>query len=122
MGFTPLPDSQILIGKGVDKPDAGEAPQPITNFGSVFKENCPLWTYILAEAMANKTNVNIPVTGGKSISTPQLGPVGGSLVMETFLGLMFADKSSLLTLQPDWQPAGNPNFALKDFVKFALGL
>jgi len=22
----------------------------------------------------------------------------------------------------DWQPAGNPNFALKDFVKFALGL
>ncbi|HLZ14208.1 MAG TPA: hypothetical protein VKP58_16625 [Candidatus Acidoferrum sp.] len=42
--------------------------------------------------------------------------------METFLGPMFADKSSLLTLQPDWQPAGNPNFALKDFVKFALGL
>jgi len=35
---------------------------------------------------------------------------------------MFADKSSLLALQPDWQPAGNPNFALKDFVKFALGL
>jgi len=122
MGFNPLPDSQILIGKGVDTPDSGEVPQPITNFGSVFKENCPLWTYILAEAMANKTNVNIPVTGGKSISTPQLGPVGGSLVMETFLGLMFADKSSLLSLQPDWQPTGNPNYALKDFVKFALGL
>jgi hypothetical protein len=42
--------------------------------------------------------------------------------METFLGLMFAGKPSLLTLQPDWQPAANPNFALKDFVKFTLGL
>jgi heme peroxidase len=121
MGFTPLPDDKILIGKGVDKPDPGDDPKPITTINKVFAGNCPLWTYILAEAMDKQTTVSIPVTGGKQITTPQLGPVGGTLVMETFLGLMFADKSSLLTLQPDWQPAGKPNFALKDLVSFALG-
>ena len=122
LGFTPLPDSKILIGKGVDKPDPGEKPKPITSINPIFKENCPLWTYVLAEALHNQANVSIPVTGGKTITTPQLAEVGGTLVMETFLGLMFADKFSLLTLQPDWQPPGNPNFALKDFVKFALGM
>ncbi len=72
--------------------------------------------------MNNKTSVKVPVSGDVSINTPQLGPVGGGIVMEVFLGLMFEDKHSLLNLEPSWQPAGNPNYALRDFVKYALGM
>src|SRR5207247_626339 len=52
MGIRPLADHDILIGQAVDAPD-----QPlgaITAVSNVFKGNCPLWTYILAEAMHHK--------------------------------------------------------------------
>ena len=122
MGIPPMSDDKILIGKGLDSPGPGEAPVPITSISPVFAKNCPLWTYVLAEAMNNKTSVKVPVSGDISINTPQLGPVGGGIVMEVFLGLMFEDKHSLLNLEPSWQPAGNPNYALRDFVKYALGM
>jgi hypothetical protein len=119
MGVQPLTDGQILLGQGVDTPDK---PLPgITTVSSVFAGNCPLWTYILAEAMQHKTAVKAPVIGNVSINTPQLGPVGGRIVAEVFLGLMFNDKHSLLTLAPHWQPASGSGYALKDFVQYALG-
>lgn len=120
MGEKPLDDKHILIGKGVDKPDPGEDPFPITKGNPIFEGNCPLWTYILAEAMHHKQDVKIPVKEDITITTPRLGPVGGRIVLEVFLGLMFADKHSLLNLEPNWHPEGNPHFALKDFVKYAL--
>jgi Animal haem peroxidase len=117
-----LADKDILIGKAVDAPEPGDVLGPIDAIKGLeaFKRNCPLWTYILAEAAQNRVSVQIPVTEGKSISTPQLGPVGGRIVAEVFLGLMFGDNNSFLNLQPDWQPASGPNYALRDFVKFAL--
>jgi hypothetical protein len=121
MGITPLADKDILIGKGVDTPAPGEAPFSITTVNPVFVNNCPLWTYILAEAMHHQETVKIPVKENISITTPRLGPVGGRIVAEVFLGLMFADKHSLLSLEPTWKPKNNPNFALRDFVKYALG-
>lgn len=33
----------------------------------------------------------------------------------------FGDGTSLLSLDPDWQPKQGASFALKDFVKYALG-
>jgi hypothetical protein len=124
MGLTPLKDDEILIGKALDKPAAGDQ-QTIAaatkTFASVFKDNCPLWTYILAEAVNNKTPPEpTPTTEKTPITTPQLGPVGGRIVAEVFLGLMFADRLSILN--QNWTPPGNPNYELKDFVKFALGL
>jgi Animal haem peroxidase len=121
MGVKPMADKDILIGKGVDKPDPTEMPFSITNVSPIFANNCPLWTYILAEAMAHQETVKIPVKESISITTPRLGPVGGRIVAEVFLGLIFGDNHSLLSLQPDWQPKNNPNFALKDFVNYALG-
>jgi hypothetical protein len=50
-----------------------------------------------------------------------LGPVGGRIVAEVLLGLMFGDTDSMLQLDPLWQPKAGPDFALKDFVNFALG-
>lgn len=40
---------------------------------------------------------------------------------EVFLGLLFGDKSSFLSDDPDWRPAQGPSYALKDFVSYALG-
>ena len=119
MGITPLADGDILIGQGVDDPDK---PLPsILSASKVFAGNCPLWTYVLAEAMRNQEAVKIPVKENVSINTPRLGPVGGRIVAEVFLGLMFGDNHSLLSVDPDWQPKTGPNFALKDFVNYALG-
>jgi hypothetical protein len=119
MHIKPLADDEILIGQGVDKPDT-----PLGNIGQVadvFKGNCPLWTYILAEAMRHQETVKIPVKGDISVTTPMLGPVGGRIVAEVFLGLMFGDAHSMLTLDPDFIPDGNAHYALKDFVNYALG-
>jgi hypothetical protein len=119
MRLRPLADADILIGKGVHTSD-----KPLGNILSVskvFAHNCPLWTYILAEAMHCKERVKIPVKEDVSITTPKLGPVGGRIVAEVFLGLMFGDAHSLLRLEPDWQPKQGATFALKDFVAYALG-
>jgi hypothetical protein len=119
MGVVPLTDENILIGKAVDKPDP--ALPNILTVSPVFRHNCPLWTYILAEAIQHTELVKIPVNGNISINTPRLGPVGGRIVAEVFLGLMFNDRHSLLTLQPNWQPPTGPEYTLKDFVRYALG-
>jgi hypothetical protein len=70
--------------------------------------------------MKHQINVQIPVQGKISITTPQLGPVGGRIVAEVFLGLMFGDNHSLLSLERTWHPKVTP-YALKDFVNYALG-
>jgi Animal haem peroxidase len=115
-----LDDKQILIGQAVDD----DPPKNIVDVaGAAFAKNCPLWTYILAEAMQHlqKPAPAIPVTEGNiSINTPQLGPVGGRIVAEVFLGLLFADTGSYLSKKPDWQPPSGAAFRLKDFVTMAL--
>jgi len=118
-----LPDDKILIGQGVDNPPKNSL-KPITDVDASFAGNCPLWTYVLAEAIQHQTDVDIPVKPARKITTPQLGPVGGSIVAEVFLGLMFADEESYLSTQkhdPHWTPNGEREYRLKDFVKFALG-
>jgi hypothetical protein len=119
IGAAVLDDTDIKIGQGVDHPDS-----PLKDIveiaGPIFAGNCPLWTYILAEAMKHQTTVTIPVIEAKPITTPQLGPVGGRIVAEVFLGLMFADPGSYLRERPHWTPTGGPGYALKDFVAFAI--
>jgi hypothetical protein len=121
MGVEPLRDADILIGKALDKPAAADKPVSITSISNVFAHNCPLWAYVLAEAMHNKEAVKLPVKEGISVNTPRLGLVGGRIVAEVFLGLMFGDNHSLLRSAPNWHPQGNANYALRDFVRYALG-
>ena len=125
MHLTPLTDEQIVIGRAVDNPDPVGDPQvQIASIANgVFKGNCPLWTYILAEARQFQTAVTIPATGAPAggINTPQLGPVGGRIVAEVFLGMMFGDASSVLSLDPNWAPVTGPDFRLRDLVTYALG-
>ena len=113
--------AEILIGQGVDDPDA-PLQDIVSVAGAVFENNCPLWTYVLAEAMHNhqKPDLRIPVTETVTISTPQLGPVGGRIVAEVFLGLLFADPSSYLHSDPAWRPEEGAGYRLKDLVASAL--
>ena len=34
---------------------------------------------------------------------------------------MFGDRHSLLNIAPEWKPAAGANYAMKDFVKYAVG-
>ncbi|SFJ64798.1 peroxidase family protein [Bradyrhizobium sp. cf659] len=123
MNLTPLTDDQIIIGKAVDEPGPDDPQVQIASIANgVFAGNCPLWAYILAEARQFQTAVTIPATGAPGpINTPQLGPVGGRIVAEVFLGMMFGDNSSVLSLDPQWTPVTGSSFALKDLVAYALG-
>ena len=118
MGIHPLPDRDIIIGKALDKP---EGVKRIVEVSPIFAHNCPLWTYILAEAALHREDVQIPVKERVTIKTPRLGPVGGRIVAEVLLGLLFGDRNSLLSHDPDWQPEKGANYTLKDFVLYALG-
>jgi hypothetical protein len=133
-GLKVLDDAQIFIGKAVENPDnTGSHPDVRGNimtapdlavFREAFKGNCPLWTYILAEAFNTRTKVTIPVTENNTqISTPQLGPVGGRIVAEVFLGMMFGDSDSYLSQDPEFTPTitANGEFHLKDLVNYAIG-
>ncbi len=125
MGVTPLTDDQIIIGKAVDAPSGDDVLGKLSDLKDLaaFRGNCPLWTYILAEAGNTRTPVAIPVQPAMKISTPQLGPVGGRIVAEVFLGMLFGDNDSVLSADPTWVPTiGNAgkNFALRDIVAYAL--
>ena len=120
MRIPPLDDKYILIGKAVDNPKPPNG-NILEVANGAFKKNCPLWTYILAEAMQFKEPVKIPVKEDITISTPRLGPVGGRIVAEVFLGLLFGDPGSILSLDPLWQPKKGRDYFLKDFVNYALG-
>ena len=132
MGIKPLDDKEILIGKKLDKYEGDDKPPfNISNHAelTVFKGKCPLWTYILAEAMNYEEDTPIHVEpAGTKVKTPQLGPVGGRIVAEVFLGMLFGDKDSFLSRDPAWIPTigvdpaeVNPDFKLADLVKYAIG-
>jgi Animal haem peroxidase len=103
----------ILIGKFQDIPET----QPIEKVSPVFKDNCPLWAYCLAEAK------NHTVSGHAGVKSKLLGAVGGRIVAETFAGLLKYDGQSFLNQDPRWTPTigDGRTFGLKEFVNFALG-
>ena len=51
-----------------------------------------------------------------------LGPVGGTVVAEVFIGLLEADRNSWMNSQPSWRPTlGSRSgvFTMLDFLRFA---
>ncbi len=85
--------------------------KPLTDADLGFDEPgpAPLWFYVLREADKH---------GGK-----HLGEVGGTIVAETFLGLLKNDPLSYFRVQPDWRPTLGPepgNFGIADLLRFAV--
>ncbi len=73
-------------------------------------KSTPLWYYILKEAEVFENG-------------EQMGPVGGRIVGEVFIGLLKADKDSYLTVNKNWKPtlpsAKPGDFEITDLLKFA---
>jgi hypothetical protein len=97
-----LKDADILIGKFTGDP--ADIKGSVTSISAAFEDNCPLWTYVLAET--KEVTVTIKTNqGDKPIKTRRLGPVGGRIVAETFIGLMLSDSSSYFNQNPIWAPS-----------------
>jgi hypothetical protein len=92
MGVTPLTNAEL--GLDGDPGWGGKA---------------PLWYYVLKEAEV--------VADGL-----QLGPVGGRIVAEVFIGLLESDPGSYLASRSRWRPtlpSKNDEFRMTDFLTFA---
>jgi hypothetical protein len=108
MGEQVISDDHLRVGKATEE---GQPTNPklvdIKDFGKEFAGNAPLWFYILAEAQQ----------AFKKDSTPiRLGPVGGRIVAETFIGLLLADPHSFLSQAPDWAPNTSRTFTMADLI------
>jgi hypothetical protein len=120
MGIKPLADSDIHIGKFT-----GDPADIVTTIDKVadgaFKGNCPLWTYILAETVESSMALRT-TTGVRHIKTRRLGPVGGRIVAETFVGILLRDSASYLAQDPLWTPslASKGRFGLRELIAAAL--
>lgn len=72
--------------------------------------NTPLWYYILKEAEVFENGL-------------RLGPVGGRIVGEVFIGLLKADKDSYLVVDKNWKPTlpsvKSGDFEITDLLNFA---
>jgi hypothetical protein len=75
-----------------------------------MEKSTPLWFYILKEAELMEDGL-------------RLGPVGGRIVGEVFIGLLKADNTSYLAAQPNWipvLPSATPGeFHMTDLLTFA---
>ena len=86
-----LPSGQAIANAlGVDPLAAAD----LTDIASVYKPfgtSTPLWYYVLAEAKTATDGLH-------------LGPVGGRVVAETLIGLLRADPTSYLAVNPGFRP------------------
>jgi hypothetical protein len=73
-----------------------------------FDRSTPLWFYILKESEV--------VADGK-----RLGPVGGRIVAEVFIGILEGDRLSYLRQEPDWTPTlgKTKDFKMEDLLRVA---
>ena len=88
-----IADADLKIGKATEEDSPTN--KLLTDISSNFADNAPLWYYILAEAQQQFKKDSTPIT---------LGPVGGRIVTEVFVGLLLGDKHSFLSLNPAWTP------------------
>ena len=104
-----LPSGQSIARKMGLRPLSPAQLGELVPLGVGFERSTPLWYYILKEAEL--------LTDGL-----QLGPVGGRIVAEVFIGLLQTDTHSYLSVQPNWRPtlpSRNGSFRMTDFLTFA---
>lgn len=108
-----LPSGQG-IARHMEVPELARADlSELSGFGHGLDESTPLWYYILKESEV--------MEGGQ-----HLGPVGGRIVGEVFVGLLQLDRDSYLSTAPGWRPTlptqsgqVTGDFRMADFLTFA---
>lgn len=103
-----LPSGQRVAGAMCAERLPSEELADVAEIG--FGRQTPLWFYILREA-------------DKMADGKTLGPVGGRIVAEVFVGLLKGDRLSYLRQDPEWMPtlpgAQEGDFRMSDLLKFA---
>src|SRR5262249_30056230 len=101
LGVSVVPDDKLRVGKA-NEDDTRTNPR-LVDLSPAFADNAPLWYYILAESQQVFRDNQTPI---------RLGPVGGRIVGEVFVGLLWGDPHSFLKQDPTWKP--RPEFLNKD--------
>jgi hypothetical protein len=108
-----LDENQLRAGKA--NADNFDTNPRLIDISPAFTDNAPLWFYILAESMSVFQNNDTPIL---------LGPVGGTIVAEVFVGLMLGDQFSFLRQDPGWKPfeqfQKNGKFGIAELITQAL--
>jgi hypothetical protein len=115
MGMEPLAGEDLLLAENfaVAIEDKKLTEQQVKHAEAARKRlevETPLWYYVLAEAQ-------------KLHEGEHLGPVGGRIVAEVFIGILAGDPRSYLRVDPAWTPAREglvPGGSLAELVKFAI--
>ena len=113
LGFPPIPDDLLKVGKATEE----DAPKnkKLVDISPAFRNNAPLWYYVLAEAQQAFVKDDTPI---------RLGPVGGRIVAEVFVGLLLGDTHSFLRQDPLFQPTPsftrNGLFGIAELIAEAL--
>jgi hypothetical protein len=104
-----LPSGQRIARAMGAAPLAPADLQELAPLGVGFERSTPLWYYVLKEAEVVADGLH-------------LGPAGGRIVAEVFIGLLRADPGSYLATEPRWQPtlpSRTGTFRMTDFLAFA---
>lgn len=113
IGVPPIPDDLLRVGKATEEDAAGN--KRLVDISPAFRSNAPLWYYVLAEAQQAFQKDDTPI---------RLGPVGGRIVAEVFVGLMLGDTHSFLRQDPLFQPTPaftrNGLFGIAELIAQAL--
>jgi hypothetical protein len=100
MDIEPIQDDELRVGKATRENSSKN--KSLTEISPAFADNAPLWYYVLAEAQQQFRRDDTPI---------RLGPVGGRIVTEVFVGLLLGDSHSFLSQAPSWKP--DPAFTTK---------
>src|SRR5438105_7452908 len=116
MGVEPVKEENLRVGKAVV--DDWAKNKTLKEINPIFEDNAPLWYYVLAEAHY-EWFLRAKAKGGKGDEEPvRLGTVGGRIVAETLIGLLWADGSSYLRQAPNWKP--DTIRSIGDLISMAL--
>lgn len=110
MGIAPIRDDALVVGRATE----ADMPRnkPVVHYSPEFRNNAPLWFYILAEAQQGFRKDDTPI---------RLGPVGGRIVAEVIVGLMWSNPASFLRVKPRFQPdfGTTGGFTMSELIKRA---
>ncbi|MDP9332383.1 MAG: heme peroxidase family protein [Actinomycetota bacterium] len=117
LGAATLTDEEIW--SNADDPTLDTTRRQLLADFPQFAGNAPLWFYVLREAERTKrTGFENDIRGGH-----HLGEVGGRIVAEVLIGLIWNDHQSYLYQDPEWRPqppiaraAGV--FEMSDLIRF----
>ena len=116
MGIEPIRDRDLRVGKAVV--EDWDSNPTLASIHDSFIGRAPLWYYVLAEAQYEWIQRATGKRGSGDEEPLRLGTIGGRIVAETLLGLLWGDGHSYLRQAPNWTPATIRSMG--DLIDFAL--